>query len=63
MKITENTTVNLVVVGALLGAMISVGVAWAKIERLDSFEKLVRSVDSRLSRIEGRLGIEAKEGE
>lgn len=60
MRITENTTVNLTVLVVLLGAMISVGVAWAKIERLDSFETLVHSIDSRLSRIEGALGIEKK---
>lgn len=59
--ITENSKVTLGVVAILSSVIFFAAIVWAKVERLDSFEKLVQSIDSRLSRIEGALGV--KEGE
>lgn len=59
-QIDEKTKISMSFVLSLLAFAFSVGIAWAKVNQITTLEDVIRNVDQRLSRIEGRLGIGGK---
>lgn len=60
-QITENSTVSLGMVGSIVTALVLVGLWCGRLEgKVTAQEKqidVLRNIDTRLSRIEGKLGI------
>lgn len=56
-EVTENTRIPVSLVAALGALVFWVGVAWAQIADLKEKMTVVQSIDNRLSRIEGKLGL------
>lgn len=55
--INDKTKFSLSIIMSVIALSFSVGLAWAKISQIESLEDIIRSVDQRLSRIEGKLGV------
>jgi len=57
LTINEKAKFSLSIVISIVALAFSVGLAWAKVNQIAELEKVIRSVDTRLSRIEGKLGV------
>lgn len=55
--ISEHSRITLSLCIVVLGLSFSVGIAWAKIAELEKRTDVLTSIDRRLSRIEGKLGV------
>jgi len=56
--IDEKTKFTLSMVMSIVALAFSIGVAYAKLNQITSLEQVIRNVDQRLSRIEGKLGVQ-----
>ena len=60
-KITENSYVTVGLMTSILLLAFSAGTAWARLEEVlhkqQSYEEVVRKIDTRLSHLEGAMGI------
>lgn len=64
MSTQDKTTIKVTLTGAMIvAALIWGGSIQAKVERVDANTKILQDINTRLSRIEGALGIKKDSGE